>query len=322
MGIDDEARAAIGRLPEGHGILGLLIVDARPLRLEDLREHPDSYGFPPHHPVMRSFLGVPLLVRDEVYGNLYLADKTTAATFTDVDEELVVALAAAAGVAIDNARLHARVQELALVEDRARIARDLHDTVIQRLFATGLSLQGTAALIPTDPARAADRVEAAVDDLDVTVKQIRSAIFGLEAHGPQAEATASSVRRQVLDLVREARPLLAHEPTVLFEGPVDATTPAETVPDLLATLREALSNVGRHAHATHVEVRLAVGGGDLVLRVSDDGVGPPGPDVPRGRGLANMTARADRRGGSLDLGPAGEGGTTLTWRVPLADDAV
>src|SRR5262245_32064539 len=317
VGVDDEQRAAIGRLPEGHGILGLLILDARPLRLPDLRRHPDSYGFPPHHPAMKSFLGVPLRVRDAVYGNLYLADKTTADTFSEVDEELVVALASAAGVAIDNARLHARVQELALVDDRARIARDLHDTVIQRLFATGLSLQGTAALIPTDPARAVDRVEAAVDDLDVTVKQIRAAIFGLEDRGPAAEGYAAGVRSQVLDLVREARPVLAQEPTVLFEGPVDSATPAEVVPDLLATLREALSNVGRHAHATHVEVELAVSDGDLVLRVRDDGVGPPGPGVKRGRGLANMAARADRRGGTLDLLPGDAAGTALTWRVPL-----
>jgi signal transduction histidine kinase len=122
----------------------------------------------------------------------------------------------------------------------------------------------------------------------------------------------------VLDLVRDARPLLAHEPTVLFEGPVDATTPAEVVPDLLATLREALSNVGRHAHADHVEVRLAVTGGNLVLRVCDDGIGPPGPNVRRGRGLANMAARADGRGGSLELAAAEEAGTALTWRVPLA----
>jgi signal transduction histidine kinase len=221
-------------------------------------------------------------------------------------------------VAIDNARLHARVQELALVDDRARIARDLHDTVIQRLFATGLSLQGTAALIPTDPVRAVDRVEAAVDDLDVTVKQIRSAIFGLEDRGAEAEGYAAGVRSRVLDLVREARPLLAQEPTVLFEGPVDASTPDELVPDLLATLREALSNVGRHAHATHVEVQLAVSGGELVLSVRDDGTGPPGPDVARGRGLANMTARADRRGGTLDLRPGDQAGTALTWRVPLS----
>ena len=118
----------------------------KPIRLPDLHEHPDSYGFPPHHPPMKSFLGVPVRVRDQVFGNLYLTDKTTGEVFTDIDEELVVGLAAAAGVAIENARLHARVKELALLEDRERIARDLHDTVIQRLFATGLRLQGAARL--------------------------------------------------------------------------------------------------------------------------------------------------------------------------------
>jgi GAF domain-containing protein len=120
VGVDAETRAAIGHLPEGHGILGLLIVDAKPLRLPDLREHPDSYGFPPHHPPMRSFLGVPILVRDDVFGNLYLTDKTSAGVFTDVDEELVVGLAAAAGMAIENARLHARVQPGRRVADRRR----------------------------------------------------------------------------------------------------------------------------------------------------------------------------------------------------------
>ena len=151
VGIDDDMHALIGDLPEGHGILGSLIVDAKPLRLPDLREHPDSFGFPAHHPTMRSFLGVPVRVRHEVFGNLYLTDKTTAEAFTDVDEELVVALAAAAGIAIENARLHSRVQAFALVEDRERIAQDLHDTVIQRLFATGLSLQRTARLVQSDP---------------------------------------------------------------------------------------------------------------------------------------------------------------------------
>jgi signal transduction histidine kinase len=320
VGIDDDARAAIGHVPEGHGILGLLILDAQPLRLPDLRAHPDSYGFPPHHPPMRSFLGVPIRVRDEVFGNLYLTDKTTADAFSDVDEELVVGLAAAAGVAVDNARLHARVQELALVEDRARIARDLHDTVIQRLFATGLSLQGAAALIRSDPATAADRVEAAVDDLDTTVKHIRAAIFGLETTGPGqtgAAAGRGGVRSRVLDLAREAGAVLGADPTVLFEGPVDASTPDELVADLLATLREALTNVARHARADHVEVRLLVADGYLVLRVTDDGIGPPPADLPRGRGLHNMAARARLLGGTLDVGQAQPTGTTLVWRVPV-----
>src|SRR5688572_3741364 len=115
VGIDDDGRRAIGHLPEGHGILGLLIVDAKPLRLTDLREHPDSFGFPDNHPPMHSFLGVPIRVRDEVFGNLYLTDKHGANTFSDLDEELVVALAAAAGVAIENARLQTRLHDMALV---------------------------------------------------------------------------------------------------------------------------------------------------------------------------------------------------------------
>ena len=201
VGIDDDTHGLIGDLPEGHGILGLLIVDAKPLRLPDLREHPDSFGFPPHHPPMRSFLGVPIRVRDEVFGNLYLTDKTTAEVFTDVDEELVVGLAAAAGVAIENARLHTRVQQFALVEDRERIARDLHDTVIQRLFATGLSLQGTARLVRTDADTAVTRIEAAVDDLDLTVKHIRSAIFELES---SRVSSGGGLRDRVLALGREA----------------------------------------------------------------------------------------------------------------------
>src|SRR5918994_2303432 len=313
VGLDDETYNAIGHLPEGHGILGLLIVDAKPLRLPDLREHPDSYGFPPHHPPMRSFLGVPIRVREEIFGNLYLTDKTSVEVFTDVDEELCVGLAAAAGVAIENARLHTRVQELALVEERERIARDLHDTVVQRLFATGLSLQGAAGLIGAEPEAAVRRVEDAVDDLDVTVKHIRSAIFGLE---PRADRSPAGVRSRVLDLVREAGPMLGAEPGVLFEGPVDTATPEPVATDMLATLREALSNVARHAGASHVDVVVAVDTTDLALRVTDDGVGPPAPGQPRGHGLDNMKARAARREGAFDIGPAAPHGTVVEWRVP------
>jgi signal transduction histidine kinase len=313
VGVDDATQAAIGHLPEGHGILGLLIVDARPLRLPDLREHPDSYGFPPHHPPMRSFLGVPVLLRDQVFGNLYLTDKTSAEVFTDVDEELVVGLAGAAGVAIENARLHARVQELALAGERERIARDLHDTIIQRLFATGLSLQGAAGLVRTDPETASRRVNGAIDDLDLTVKHIRSAIFGLEAREP---AAAGGFRSRVLDVAREAGAVLGFEPGVVFEGALDAMTPEPVAADLLATLREALSNVARHAGATGVDVRVAVEGDDVVLCVVDDGIGPPPADAPRGRGLDNMAARAGDRGGSFAIRGATGTGTHVEWRVP------
>ncbi|HET9441975.1 MAG TPA: GAF domain-containing protein [Acidimicrobiales bacterium] len=314
VGVDDETHHRIGRLPAGHGILGALIVDARPLRLPDLSRHPDSFGFPPHHPVMRSFLGVPIRVRNEVFGNLYLAEKTTAPEFSEVDEERVVALAGAAAVAIENARLHARVQELALLADRERIARDLHDTVIQRLFATGLSLQGTARLIQADPDLVQARIEAAVDDIDVTVRHIRSAIFGLASTPVSA---AGGLRERTLSLLREAVGALGFEPRIVFEGPVDAGVSDAAAADLLASLREALTNVARHAGAMRVDVALVVDD-DVRLQVVDDGPGVPAETGPEGHGIANMRARAERHGGRLDIGPrpAPGGGTRVEWRIP------
>jgi signal transduction histidine kinase len=311
VGIDDETHRAIGDLPEGHGILGLLILDAKPLRLPEICEHPDSYGFPPNHPPMHSFLGVPVKVRDEVFGNLYLTEKQSAEVFTDVDEELVVGLAAAAGVAIENARLHARVQEMTLLEERDRIARDLHDTVIQRLFATGLSLQACASVVGTDPDGAVTRIDAAIDDLDVTIKQIRSAIFGLELAGSHGRA----LRDRVIDVAREAEGSLGAPPRVFFDGPVESAVNDDIAADLIATLREALSNVVRHAEARQVDVEVIVGS-DVRLRVTDNGIGPPHSDSHEGHGLRNMAARASKHGGVCELRPADPRGTVLEWSVP------
>jgi signal transduction histidine kinase len=314
VGIDEDGRRAIGNLPEGHGILGLLIVDAKPLRLPDLSEHPDSYGFPPNHPPMKSFLGVPIRLRDEVFGNLYLTDKTSAEVFTDVDEELVVGLAAAAGIAIENARLHAKVHELALLEDRERIGRDLHDTVIQRLFATGMSLQGTARLVRGDPDEALARIEGAVDDLDVTVKHIRTAIFDLERTRP----TSEGLRSRALSIAREAAGSIGFEPRVLLEGPLDTAVDDSLATEVLATLREALSNVARHANAARVDVTVAAEDGRVRLAVADDGVGPPADHAPRGNGLANMVSRAERLGGTCRLEANPSGGSVLSWDAPLS----
>jgi signal transduction histidine kinase len=315
VGIDDETHKAIGNLPEGHGILGLIIVEAKPIRLPDLTEHPDSYGFPPHHPPMTSFLGVPIRLRDEVFGNLYLTDKKTGEVFTDVDEELCVALAAAAGVAIENARLHARVQELTLVEDRERIARELHDTVIQRLFATGLALQGTVRLVGNDPAAASSRIELAVDDLDLTVKYIRSAIFELEG----TRSSQSGPRRQLLDVIDEAAEPLGFEPRVLIDGPLDSGLDDATVADAVAVLREALTNVAKHAHASRVDVEVIVDHDSVRVEVSDDGVGPPPPQRPEphsGHGLENMSTRAGRHDGNCELRAREGRGSVLEWRIP------
>lgn len=307
-GLDAEAHRAIGDLPKGHGILGLLIADPKPLRLPDLREHPDSYGFPANHPPMRSFLGVPILVRNEVFGNLYLTDKKSGEAFTDIDEELTVALAGAAGVAIENARLHARLAELVLLEDRERIAKDLHDTVIQRLFATGLSLQGAARLAQRPDVAA--RIQDAVEDLDITVKHIRTVIFGLET----AAAKGDSLRHRTMTLTREASGALGFLPEVTFEGAVDTVIPDDIGRELLATMREALSNVARHAGASHVQVQVKAGS-EIVLQVIDDGRGLSDTQH-RGLGLRNMASRAEALGGRFSLSPREGGGTVAEWAVP------
>ncbi len=212
VGIDDEESARIGELPKGHGILGLLIVRPEPLRLPDLTQHPESFGFPEGHPTMTSFLGVPVMVRGEVFGNLYLTDKR-GGPFTSTDEELAIGLAAAAGVAIENTRLLARTRELDIAHERERIARDLHDTVIQRLFATGLSLQSAARL--SDRPDVVERIQAAVDELDTTVRDVRSSIFELNP----PPSSSRGLRRQLLAVGDEFFDALGYSPTFRFEGP-------------------------------------------------------------------------------------------------------
>ena len=310
VGLEEGQRHIIGELPKGRGILGLLITDPKPLRLVELRDHLESAGFPPHHPPMGSFLGVPVLVRGEAFGNLYLCEKRGGEGFSDIDEELVVALAAAAGVAIDNARLHGRVADLALVEDRERIARDLHDTVIQRLFAIGLNLQGGMRLVSHDP-ELLQRLTSAVEDLDVTVREIRSAIFQL--HAPPA--VGRSFRAVAMELSAEAGRSLGFEPSVTFDGPVDTVMTDELADQLLAVEREALMNVAKHARATSVAMSIAVDDATVTLRVTDDGVGI-GSVGHGGRGVANMASRAEDLGGSCTFAARDGGGTVLTWSVP------
>ena len=311
VGLDSSTRAAIGHLPEGHGILGLLIVDPRPIRLPDLHQHPASFGFPPNHPPMRSFLGVPIMVRGEVFGNLYLCDKTDGEVFTEIDEELAVGLAAAAGVAIDNARLHAQVADLATVADRERIARDLHDTVIQRLFAIGLGLQATIKLV-SDPAVAA-RLSVAIDDLDTTVREVRGAIFDLHT----VRLPGRSVREELIQLCAEAERTLGFDPGVRFDGPVDTAVDDELADELFAVVREGLTNVAKHARATTVQVNVDTRDNALCIEVVDNGVGCAAGN-PAGRGITNLRTRAEALHGTFDVRVGDAAGTTLSWRVPLA----
>ena len=313
VGADAEIIRAIGHYPQGHGILGLLISDPRPVRLHDIMSDPRAYGFPANHPPMHSFLGVPLRVRGEVFGNLYLTEKEGGGDFNEADEQLVVALAGAAAVAIENARLTDRLREVAILSDRERIARDLHDTVIQRLFATGMALQGAARLAQRPDVQA--RIQQAVDDLDDTIREIRGAIFALNAH----ERGERRLRVQALALAAELTPALGFEPRLHFDGPVDTVLDDHQGEQLLTIIREGLTNVAKHADATAADVYLRAGE-RLLLRVVDNGRGFD-PDAPRGNGLANMEARAGNLGGVFSVRGGEQGGTVLEWDVPYRQQA-
>ena len=311
VGLDPDEEERIGARPTGRGVLGLLISEPKPLRVARLGEHPESFGFPPNHPPMTSFLGVPIKVRDEVYGNLYLTDKIGWSEFTSDDEALVGALAIAAGIAIENTRLHQRVQEVAIFDERDRLARDLHDTVIQQLFAVGLRLQSIAGTA-TAPEEA-DRLRAVIADIDDTIRQVRTTIFELGLDG-----TSQGSRASVLALVEELTPVLGFEVNTSIDGSVDAALSDEIVEHLLATLREALTNIGRHAEATRASVMLSVDSDMCRLQVLDNGHGVNhGKDRAGGNGLGNMRRRAEKLSGSFEIETPDAGGTLLVWQVPI-----
>ena len=483
VGMDEATRSRIGRLPRGEGILGLLIDDPHSLRLTELGSHPLAVGFPAGHPPMTSFLGSPVKVGERVYGNLYLTEKLGGGSFTGEDEELLGALAAAAGVAIDNARLyltaqrrqrwlealteishgllagedpplpliarrarecagadlvmillpgldspgtlsinaadgagsaavrgasiprvsvvpvpdassdrafpvvshaaprradrlrcggplrpgtagaagprfparvcwpccggrsnrastsrkprwlpvspatpgsrlelataHEATQEAArrvlLLEDRGRIARDLHDQVIGRLFATGLGIQSLAGRM-NDPEDGA-RLNAFVDDLDRAIQTIRHSIFAL-----RSTAEAPGFRAAVLGIVRDAASALGFDPAVRLVGPLDQAVDPPRAEQAVAVLREALNNAARHARARNVEVTVSATGRELHVMVADDGVGL-GP-TSRRSGLDNLRTRAEQLGGWFSLSAGPDGGTRVEWMAPLATPAV
>jgi signal transduction histidine kinase len=221
----------------------------------------------------------------------------------------VVALASAAAVAIENARLHLRVREMALLEDRERIARDLHDTVIQQLFATGMSLQATAQRT-TDP-RTADRIQGAVDCLDGIIRDIRAAVFALNT----TALDDGGIRGALRDIVAQMLESSELSVELHVDGPVETAIDEDVRQHVIATVREGLSNVNRHAKADRVDIYLNAGS-ELVLRIVDDGVGIDAQ--PRGHkgGLSNLKARAESLGGRMTLSQPATGGTALEWRVP------
>jgi signal transduction histidine kinase len=317
VGITEQERAVLGDPPTGHGLLGALIKDAKPMRIPDISADPRSVGFPPNHPPMRSLLGAPVTGRGKVFGNIYLTDKRSADTFDEEDERVLVVLATQAAVAVENARLideaeraAAELRRLEVVDERERIGKELHDGVIQSLFAVGMNLQALASLSP-DP-ETARRLEAAVEDVDHAIRDLRNYIFGLRP-GILAD-------RQLDQALRELGQAFSDRTGVVAVVEVDADVAsrlASRAPDIVQIVREALSNVGRHAAATTCRVRLARDrDGRVLLEVDDDGGGfdPQGPTT--GMGLANLRERAGSLDGTIEIDSSVGQGTTLRITFP------
>lgn len=304
-GISKEQADKIGKLPTGHGVLGTVIRENQTIILERISDHPDSIGFPEHHPSMEAFLGVPITVGGDPFGNLYLTDKEDG--FTDEDIATVEAISRVAGAAIQTAGLQTRLRHMAVVEDRNRIARDLHDSVIQDIFAVGLSLQGLSNRA-SEP-EMSEQLDSSIDTLDRVVNTLRRYIFELR----EGVVPAAGLDDKIQALV--ARMGSAYPTKVeLFVEPMDSYPSDE---ELVLLLTEALSNALRHADAAKITVDVAQQDEDIVVRITDDGVGFDPAEIEAGMGLANMRARALGLDGTLELRSGPGEGTTVVARIPI-----
>jgi signal transduction histidine kinase len=314
-GMDDATRHRIGALPEGHGMLGLIIRENRSFRIPDISTDPRRYGFPANHPPMTSFLGVPITVKGITVGRVYLTNKIGADEFSEEDRSLVETFALHAGIAMENARLHEQLQRLAVVDERERISQDLHDGIIQNMYAVGLSLEDVPDLMANDRDEAAARVERAIDSIHLAIQDIRTFIFGLRP----GLLEGTSLVGGLAALVEECR----HNTIIEIELKMPDALPeptSEITGQLLGIVSESLSNVVRHSRASRAKVSLAAldNGADLELTIEDNGIGfDPGGVVKLGhQGLANTRARADQIGGTVTIDSRADAGTRVIVLVP------
>lgn len=312
-GLSREEATRIPHVPKGLGLLGALIRDKRPIRISNIADYPLAVGFPPGHTPMWSFLGVPILAGEESLGNLYLTNKAGTADFTADDQEIVEMLAAHAAIAIQNARLYEQIGRLAIIEERTRIGMDLHDGVIQSIYAVGLTLESTRLAMTDNPAEADHLLEVSIQGLNDTIRDIRNFILDLRPHRFQGNLNEGVAR-----LVREfqANTMV----NVQLEIPKNVTegvspTVARTI---FLTTQEALANVARHARAKEVHIRLKATSSAVLLTITDNGRGfNMTKQTHVGHGLSNMRARAEELGGSFHLHSSVGHGTTLSLTLPI-----
>jgi signal transduction histidine kinase len=318
-GLTREEREAIGPLPEGHGLLGVIIREVRSLRIPEISDHPDSHGFPANHPPMHSLLGVPIVVGGRAVGDLYMTDKQSAREFDAADQRVVELFARHAGIAIQNARLLDRLAALRVVAERERIGRDLHDGVIQRLYAIGLSLEDVEATLEEQPEEALRRVDRAIDGIHRSIADIREFILGL-----RPGLSGGDFAHGLVALADELRLTSAIDVDVRM--PDDerlSTLSAAAGGELLHLIREALSNVARHARATQVRIVVTTLPDETAIEIADNGVGfDPAAIAPEGHhGLINLRERAMAAGGRLEMDSRPGSGTRLIVHLPATSEA-
>jgi signal transduction histidine kinase len=304
----------IGSFPEGLGLLGAVLDSTRPIRVADVHQDARSQGTPEGHPSVTNFLGVPITGRDEVQGNLYLTDKISGDEFTDADEELITIFASHAAVAIKNARLYREVGRLAIVEERSRIGMDLHDGVIQSIYAVGLTLESAQMILEEKPDEARELLNQSIAGLNHAIRDIRNFILDLRPRRFEGDLTAGIAR-----LVREFQANTMVEVDVTgSEELSDSIAPAVSQAVFL-TAQEALANIARHARASCVGLDLSQDPDSIRLKVADDGRGfdVQQQDQTVGHGLANMRTRAEELGGNFAVESELEQGTTILLQLPL-----
>ena len=313
-GMTDAQYEALGELPRTHGMLGAMLQSSDPYRAPNIQDDPRFEGWPPAHPNMRTFLGVPIVTRGEVIGAFYLTEKKGERNggFSSEDEELIQTLAAHAAIAIENARLHERSRELSTVEERKRLARELHDSVTQTLFSIGLTAEAAAELVESDPARARRELENLQELTRAAMQEMRSLIFELRPAELETEGLAAALRKHVEVLRR------LHQQEIEVEVEGERRLPPDVEKGLLRIAQEALGNALRHAGATRVALSLASHDSRVAIRVADDGCGfDPEEAQTRSRrlGLTSMRERAEALGGTLAIDSRPGQGTTVTVEV-------
>jgi signal transduction histidine kinase len=312
-GMSEKLIATMGPLPRTHGLLGAMLESERPYRTQDIHDDPRFKGWWPRaHPDMRSFLGVPIVSRSAVIGAFYLTEKLGAPEFGDDDERVIVMLAAHAATTIENARLYERSRELSIVEERNRLARELHDSVSQKLFGLVLSAESAATLLDRDGEEARAELERLRDLAQEAMEELRSLVFELRPPNLESEGLAAALRKHVDVLRRVYR----------REISVEVTGRPRRAPELerevFRIAQEALQNALRHADAASLEVGLEASDGRLRLTVRDDGVGfdPQASGIRSRRlGLTSMEERAEAIGGTLAIESRVGEGTTVRLEV-------